>query len=138
MPFEAVLPKPQAVAGFYRDILGCQEIWRGSQNGKYLSWVNMKLPESEDYVEFMLYDQSPSLTQLGVLHHIGLVDKDMKAVADRLEASPGRKAYTGKIQARTTGRGQIQVYDPEGTRTEAMGPVPADAPLVSSTAPPIR
>ncbi len=123
---------------FYRDILGCQEIWRGSQNGKYLSWVNMKLPESEDYVEFMLYDEFPNLKQLGVLHHIGLVDKDMKIVAARLEASPGRKDYTGRLDARTTGRGQIQVYDPDGTRTEAMGPVTPENPLKSSTAPPIR
>jgi lactoylglutathione lyase len=123
---------------FYRDILGCQEIWRGSQNGKYLSWVNMKLPDSDDYVEFMLYDQYPDLRQLGVLHHIGLIDRDMKAVAARLEASPGRKDYTGRMDVRTTGRGQIQVYDPDGTRTEAMGPVPPDSPLVSSTAPPIR
>jgi lactoylglutathione lyase len=93
---------------FYRDILGCQEIWRGSQNGKYLSWVNMRLPDSEDYVEFMLYDEFPDLRQLGVLHHVGLVDRDMKLVAARLEASPGRKDYTGRMDVRTSGRGQNQ------------------------------
>jgi lactoylglutathione lyase len=120
---------------FYRDILGCQEIWRGSQDGKILSWVNMKLPDSEDYVEFMLYDKFPSLTQLGVFHHIGLVDPDMAKVAARLEAQPGRKSYTRPIDAR---RNQIQVYDPDGSRTEAMPPVPAGVPRVSSTAPPPR
>jgi lactoylglutathione lyase len=123
---------------FYRDILGCQEIWRGSQNGKFLSWVNMKLPDSEDYVEFMLYDKSPSLTQLGVMHHIGLVDPDMGKVAARLEAQPGRQAYTRPLDVTGTSRRKIQVYDPDGSRTEAMEPVPADAPLVNSTAPPIR
>jgi lactoylglutathione lyase len=123
---------------FYRDILGCQEIWRGSQDGKFLSWVNMKLPDSEDYVEFMLYDKFPSLTQLGVFHHIGLLDPDMGKVAARLEAQPGRKAYTRPIDVRGGRRRQIQVYDPDGSRTEAMEPVPADAPLVNSTAPPVR
>jgi lactoylglutathione lyase len=28
--------------------------------------------------------------------------------------------------------------NPDGSRTEAMEPVPADAPLVNSTAPPVR
>jgi lactoylglutathione lyase len=123
---------------FYRDILGCEEIWRGSQDGKYLSWVNMRLPDSEDYVEFMLYDESPDLRQLGVLHHIGLLDPDMAEVAARLEAQPGRMAYTRPIEVRGKRRRQIQVYDPDGSRTEAMEPVPADSPLVSSKAPPIR
>ncbi len=123
---------------FYRDILGCQEIWRGSQDGKFLAWVNMKLPDSEDYVEFMLYDKFPSLTQLGVLHHIGLLDPDMSKVAARLEAQPGRKAYTRPIDIRGTGRRQIQVYDPDGSRTEAMEPIPADAPLVNSPLPAVR
>jgi catechol 2,3-dioxygenase-like lactoylglutathione lyase family enzyme len=122
---------------FYRDILGCQEIWRGSQGGKFLSWVNMKLPDSDDYVEFMLYDQMPDLKQLGVLHHIGLLAPDGRKVAALLESQPGRKAYTRPIEVRGT-RGQIQVYDPDGSRTEAMQPVSPDAPLVSSTAPPIR
>jgi len=123
---------------FYRDILGFQEIWRGSQNQKFLSWVNMKVPDGEDYVEFMLYDQMPDLKQLGVLHHIGLIDPDMTKVAARLEAAPGRKAYNRPIELRGTGRKQLQIYDPDGTRTEAMEPVSPDAPLVSSTVPPIR
>jgi lactoylglutathione lyase len=121
---------------FYRNILGCQEIHRGSQDGKFLTWVNMKVPDGEDYVEFMLYDTMPGLRQLGVLHHIGLVGPDMGKAAAVLESQPGRKAYTRPIDIR--GRRQIQVYDPDGTRTEIMEPVPADAPRVSSTAPPIR
>ena len=39
---------------FYRDILGFQETWRGSRDGKVLSWVNMKVPDGDDYIEFML------------------------------------------------------------------------------------
>ena len=89
-------------------------------------------------VEFVLYDKFPSLTQLGVFHHIGLLDPDMGKVAARLEAQPGRKAYTRPIDVRGGRRRQIQVYDPDGSRTEAMEPVPADAPLVNSTAPPVR
>ena len=39
---------------FYRDILGFSEIWRGSSSGTQLSWVNLKVPDGEDYIEFML------------------------------------------------------------------------------------
>ena len=122
---------------FYGDVLGFTESWRGGASDNVLSWINMKVPEGSDYVEFMLYDQFPSLTQLGVLHHIGLSAPDGRKVAARLESSPGRKAYTRPIEMRGTRR-QIQVYDPDGTRTESMQPVPPDAPLVSSAAPPIR
>ena len=122
---------------FYRDILGCQEIWRGSQDGKYLSWVNMKVPDGDDWVEFMLYDQYPGLRQLGVLHHLGLVPEDMGKAAARMEAQPGRRAYTLPLDLQSErSRRQIQVYDPDGSRTELMPP--ASPTRQSSTAPPIR
>src|SRR5260370_35292627 len=41
---------------FYGGILGFQEVWRGSKEGKVLSWGNMKVAEGGDCLEFMLYD----------------------------------------------------------------------------------
>jgi catechol 2,3-dioxygenase-like lactoylglutathione lyase family enzyme len=55
----------EAEMKFYRDILGFRETWRGSRDGKQLSWVNMKLPDSDDYIEFMLYDSLPEPTKRG-------------------------------------------------------------------------
>ena len=122
---------------FYGDILGCQEIWRGSQNGKILSWVNMKVPDGDDWVEFMLYDQFPGLRQLGIFHHLGLVPQDMAKAAATMEAQPGRKTYTQPLDLQSPqSRRQIQVYDPDGSRTELMPP--AGPNRQSSTAPPIR
>ncbi len=63
---------------FYGGILGFQEIWRGSKDGKVLSWVNMKVPEGDDYLEFMLYDKMPDLKSLGTLHHICLEVPDIE------------------------------------------------------------
>src|SRR5438132_6083233 len=51
---------------FYRDILGFQEFWRGSSSGKELSWVNMRTPDAQDYLEFMLYAKPPDAEQMGV------------------------------------------------------------------------
>jgi lactoylglutathione lyase len=45
---------------FYEGVLGFTETWRGSSNGKELSWVNLRVPEGKDYIELMLYDKTPS------------------------------------------------------------------------------
>jgi lactoylglutathione lyase len=121
---------------FYRDILGCQEIWRGSSNQKTLNWVNMKVPDGDNWVEFMLYDQFPDLRQLGVFHHIGMEETDVAKSVAIFEASPARKSYTRQVLLRGTPPRQFQVYDPDGSRTEIM--VPATPGRASSTAPPIR
>lgn len=38
----------------YKDILGFSEIWRGGTTDEVTSWINMKLPDSTDYLEYML------------------------------------------------------------------------------------
>lgn len=41
-----------AATKFYGDVLGLKEFWRGSSaTAKTVSWINMRLPESQDYVE---------------------------------------------------------------------------------------
>ena len=47
---------------FYKGVLGFTEIWRGSRDDKILNWVNMKAPDTTDYVEFMLHDPIPEPT----------------------------------------------------------------------------
>jgi lactoylglutathione lyase len=121
---------------FYRDILGCQEIWRGSSDQKTLSWVNMKVPDGDNWVEFMLYDQFPDLRRLGVFHHIGMEETDVAKSEAIFEASPARKSYTRPVELRGTPPRQLQIYDPDGSRTEIM--TPATPGRASSTAPPVR
>jgi lactoylglutathione lyase len=121
---------------FYRDILGCQEIWRGSSEQKTLSWVNMKVPDGDNWVEFMLYDQFPDLRRLGVLHHIGMEETDVAKSVAIFDASPMRKSYTGRYELRGDPPRQFQIYDPDGSRTEIM--LPAAPGRVSSMAPPVR
>src|ERR1017187_2434717 len=36
---------------FYGKLLGFTETWRGGANPKELSWINMKVPDGDDYVE---------------------------------------------------------------------------------------
>ncbi len=126
---------------FYRDLLGFQETWRGSRDGKALNWVNMKVPEGDDYIEFMLYDTLPAADKRGTQHHICLFVPDLDQAKARLEASPARARYTRPLEIRTgvNRKRQMNLFDPDGTRVELMEPYTVDRkPTPSSTAPPPR
>ena len=124
---------------FYRDVLGFQEIWRGSRNSQRLDWVNMRVPDGDDYIEFMLYDKMPAPNQRGVQHHIALEVPNMAQALAHLDNRPARKSYTQPLEVRTgtNRRRQLNLFDPDGTRVELMEPRTVDGvPPPSSTAPP--
>ena len=126
---------------FYTDILGFSEIWRGSSSGTELSWVNLKVPDGNDYIEFMLAKEAPPADRRGTQHHLCLEVPDAAAAIAALEAKPYRKQYTRTIEPRTgvNRKRQVNLFDPDGTRTELMEPVTIDGkPTPSSTAPPPR
>ncbi|MFN7936336.1 MAG: VOC family protein [Bryobacteraceae bacterium] len=126
---------------FYGEVLGFKELWRGSRDGKVLDWVNMKVPDGDDYIEFMLYKDLPEETRRGSAHHICLMVPDMQKALAAIEALPARKEYTRPLEIRTgiNRRRQLNLFDPDGTRTELMEPVTVDGkPAVSATAAPPR
>ena len=124
---------------FYQAVLGFREFWRGSASGKVLSWVNMRVPDGDDYVELMLYSEPQTEADLGVKNHICLLVEDLdKTVATLRERAP-KVGYSRPIEIRTgrNGKRQANLFDPDGTRVEIMEPQPADGrPVPSSTAPP--
>jgi lactoylglutathione lyase len=126
---------------FYRDLLGFQEFWRGSSNGVELSWVNMRVPDGDDYVEFMLYTGTPSAQERGTKNHLSLeVPSVDKAIQD-LEKRPARKLYGREIKAQIgkNRKRQANLFDPDGTRVELMEAQTVDGqPAASSTASPPR
>jgi lactoylglutathione lyase len=123
---------------FYTEILGFQETWRGSSTGTELSWVNLKVPDGEDYIELMLYKEAPPPGRRGTAHHVALETPDIAASVAELEKRPYRSQYSRPLEIRT-GRNrkrQANLYDPDGTRTELMEPGTIDGqPAPSSTAP---
>lgn len=124
---------------FYHDILGFQEFWRGSSSGKTLSWVNMRVPDGMDYLEFMLYSKPPDAKQLGVKNHICLVVPDIQKAVAVLKERAARINYTQPIEIKlgVNGKRQANLFDPDGTRIEVMEPETANGkPVPPSTAPP--
>jgi lactoylglutathione lyase len=128
-----------AAMKFYRDLLGFRETWRGSRSGKTLDWINLRVPEGTDYIEFMLYSQLPPADRRGVQHHICLERTNLEASVKQIEARPARKQYDRPIEIRTgtNRRRQANLFDPDGTRVELMEPDTIDGvPVPSSSAPP--
>ena len=124
---------------FYTEVLGFRETWRGSSTGKTLSWVHLKVPNGDDYVELMLYKDAPNPTQRGTAHHLCLEVPDVAAAVSTLEARPYAKTYGRPIEAHVgiNRKRQANLFDPDGTRTELMEPLTIDGkPTPPSTAPP--
>ena len=124
---------------FYTNLLGLKEFWRGNaRNTDTVSWINMRLPDSDDYIEYMLYSQLPAPTQRGSQHHICLEVPDIEKAIAKLEANPYRKTYTRTLEIRTgvNQRRQLNLFDPDGTRIELMEPrTVTGQPPPSSTSP---
>ena len=126
---------------FYTGILGFKETWRGSAGGKALNWVNLQVPEGDDYLELMLYETVPSTERLLTMQHICLEVPDVAKAAETLRtrsAPAGLKPVTA-VKTGVNGKRQINAYDPDGTRVEIMEPGTWDGKSVpSSLAPPPR
>jgi lactoylglutathione lyase len=127
---------------FYGDILGFTETWRGGGNPSVLSWVNMRVPDGQDYVEFMLYSKLPEPDGRGTKNHMSLTVPDAEKALGELKRRAAQGLYTapaGKEMAIQTGvnrKRQINLYDPDGTRIELMEPNTIDGkPAPNSTAP---
>jgi lactoylglutathione lyase len=127
---------------FYHGILGFSEFWRGAAgSGNTLSWVNMRVPDGNDYVEFMLYSTLPAPDDRGTKNHVSLMVPDAAKAVEELKKRAARGMYGRDITIQTgvNRRRQVNLYDPDGTRIELMEPTTVDGkPAPSSTAPPPR
>lgn len=131
----------EAAKQFYGGILGFQEFWRGSHDEKVLNWVNVRVPDGDTYIEFMLYNKLPAPTARGTSHHMCLEVPDIDKAKAWLAARPASKDYTRplEIHTGTNRKRQLNLYDPDGTRLELMEPHTVDGkPAPSSTAAPPR
>ena len=126
---------------FYGGVLGFTETWRGSRDEKTLNWVNLRVPDGDDYLEFMLYGALPAPSERGSQHHLCLFVPDVERAAAKLAERARAVGYTRPLEVRTgiNRKRQLNVFDPDGTRTELMEPTTIDGkPAPSSTARPPR
>lgn len=125
-----VTVKDRAAADrFYHDILGFEETWHGGPTDDKVNWVDMRVPEGTDWLEYMLNVNNPSPRTLGVMHHFGLGVPSVAAANQRLldrGVTPGEKPKIGR-----DGKWQLNLYDGDLTRVELMEPKPVETPCCS-------
>jgi catechol 2,3-dioxygenase-like lactoylglutathione lyase family enzyme len=108
---------------FYKEVLGFAEIWRGGRTDAETSWINMKVPDGTDYLEYMLVSGKVDRERLGTLHHLALRVPDIQAALETLRSRPGADAKTMRTpQVGRNNRWQLNLYDPDGSRCELMEP----------------
>jgi lactoylglutathione lyase len=114
----------QAAHRFYRDVLGFSEIWRGGRTEGSTDWINMRVPDGTDYLEYMLVTNPPDRRQLGVLHHLCLLVSDIQTAWETVAArsAPAMRSQLAAPNVGRNGRWQLNLYDADGTRTELMEP----------------
>src|SRR5690242_20046874 len=116
----------------YRDILGFHSTWQGGMQDDRTDWVDMRVPEGTDWLEYMLNVHDPTPKRLGVMHHLALGVPDIHE-AYKTITSRGYKADQPKIGR--DGKWQLNLYDPNGTRAELMEPKPVQTPCCSELKP---
>ena len=107
---------------FYKDILGFSEIWRGGRDEASLNWINMKVPEGTDYLEYMLVTAAPTRQQLGTLHHVALLVPDIQKALETARERSGDPTGVRAPQVGRNRRWQLNLFDPDGSRAELMEP----------------
>jgi catechol 2,3-dioxygenase-like lactoylglutathione lyase family enzyme len=125
-----VVVKDRAAADrFYKDILGFQDIWHGGMKDNTIDWVDMRVPEGTDWLEYMLNVENPDPKELGVMHHLALgvpsVNGSYQALLKK-HFKPEEKPEIGR-----DGKWQLNLYDPNFTRVELMEPKPVQKPCCS-------
>jgi catechol 2,3-dioxygenase-like lactoylglutathione lyase family enzyme len=132
----------EAAANFYQGILGFNEIWRGGGGAdKPLSWINERVPEGTDYLEFMLHGATPEPEKYGSKNHLARTVPDCEKALAILKSRPASKNF--KMEEMKVGvnrKRQVNLFDPDGSRVELMEPNTVDGkPTPPSTAvPPIK
>lgn len=115
---------------FYKAILGFRPYWFGGMQEGKLDWISQQVPDGHDWLEYMLTSgpsgsgipANISQHQLGVLDHLSVgeksVDDAFKILKDagRLEGVRN----DGHTQIGKDGKGQFNLYDPDGIRLELM------------------
>jgi catechol 2,3-dioxygenase-like lactoylglutathione lyase family enzyme len=116
----------------YRDILGFHETWHGGMKDDRTDWVDMRVGEGTDWVEYMLNVHDPSPKTLGVMHHLALGVPSVKAGYQTLL---DRGMHIEQPKVGRDGKWQLNLYDPDLTRSELMEPKPVQTPCCSPIKP---
>jgi lactoylglutathione lyase len=119
----------EAADKFYKDILGFRATWHGGMTDDRTDWVDMRVPDGSDWLEYMLNTHNPSPRTLGVMHHLALGVPNIKEAYSTITSRGYKPEQPPKIGR--DGKWQLNLYDPNQTRAELMEFKPVETPCCS-------
>src|SRR3954454_15635423 len=115
---------------FYKDILGFHTYWHGGMKEDVDQWVAMQVPDGTDWIEYMLrIAPDANKHTRGVMNHMALGVVDIHETEKRLIADGWKSTEQPKVGR--DGKWQLNLYDPDETRTEFMEFTPKEKPCCS-------
>jgi catechol 2,3-dioxygenase-like lactoylglutathione lyase family enzyme len=115
---------------FYKDVLGFREMWHGGKTEDATDWIDMRVPDGSDWLEYMLNVHNPSPKTRGVMNHLALGVPSVEN-ANKTLAGRGMDLQNQKPKIGRDGKWQLNLYDPNLTRAELMEPEPVEPPCCS-------
>jgi len=115
---------------FYRDLLGFVPYWFGGMKDDKVDWVSQQVPDGHDWLEYMMngaptdkgIPATMSQQLLGVLDHFSIGENSVDDAAATLKQGDRLKGVKAdeKTKIGKDGKGQFNMYDPDGIRVELM------------------
>jgi catechol 2,3-dioxygenase-like lactoylglutathione lyase family enzyme len=113
----------------YKDILGFTVMWYGGMKDDQVNWVDMRVPDGSDWLEYMLRVNNPTPKQRGVMNHLALGVDNIQTPYHTILERGGKPPQPPKIGR--DGKWQLNMYDPDLTRVELMEFKPVESPCCS-------
>ena len=126
---------------FYRDLLGFRPYWFGGMHEDKIDWVSQQVPDGHDWLEYMLTSgpsgsgipANISQQQLGVLDHLSIGEHSVDTAFAKLKDGGRLQGvrHDGETKIGKDGKGQFNMYDPDGIRLELMNLHATEKPCCS-------
>ena len=113
----------------YKDVLGFKVMWYGGMKDDQINWVDMRVPDGSDWLEYMLNVTNPSPKTRGVMNHLALGVTSIQPAYRKVQEHGGKPPQPPKMGR--DGKWQLNLYDPNLTRVELMEFKPAETPCCS-------
>jgi len=114
--------------GFFRGVLGFKPYWFGGMRDDAPTWVSLQVPNGTDWLEYMIVgtpdgrgipaDMNPS--DLGVLNHFSLGVPNAEVAYSLLWNGDRLAGQSNTPKIGRDAKWQLNLLDPDGTRTEIM------------------
>ena len=114
---------------FYKEILGFKVMWSGGPKDDQVNWVDMRVPDGADWLEYMLNVNNPTPKTRGVMNHFALGVPSIQPAYQMVLSHKGNPPQPPKIGR--DGKWQLNLYDPDLTRGELMEFKPVETPCCS-------